>query len=179
MKKVNSENILSELINALNQKYDNFVAYSIENMPIVFRSKSNDVDMDYCNNNNIYVMDSNNFGGTIVSNIGDVDVAIFKREGWNVGVDVLTALKNFLSSKVQLRMVGNDLLTEQGDKVISYASVNTGDRIIYTVLHISFNPNLEMIKNICSKEMKKTPAGLLQFGVTQDEVVNYLETFFA
>lgn len=178
MKKVETQNILSELINALQQKYDNFVAYAIENMPIVFKSKSNDVNMDYCNTNNIYVLDAQNFGGTIVANVGDLDVAIFKKDGWTVGKDALIALKEFLKQKVNLTVAGNDLITNNNGKVASYASINLGDSIIYTVLHISFNPNADMITSICSKQMRKIPEGLANYGVTQEEVVDFLEELF-
>ena len=80
-------------------------------------------------------------------------------------------MKKGLSAKIN----GNDIIIDELYKVISYASINVGDRIIYTCVHISMNANIEHIKNICRKSMSKIPKGLNYYNVYDYEILNILK----
>ena len=44
--------------------------------------------------------------------------------------------------------------------------------------HISFSVDLEQIESVCTKPMEKIPAGLNEFGVTREEVEEWLHEFW-
>ena len=43
--------------------------------------------------------------------------------------------------------------------------------VVYTAIHISIGMDLDLIKAICTKPMVKTPKGLQDYGITQDEII--------
>jgi hypothetical protein len=44
--------------------------------------------------------------------------------------------------------------------------------------HISIDCNLELIKDVCTKPMEKVPCGLGQYGITTQQVVDWLNEFW-
>lgn len=151
--------------------------YICHKLPLVFRSKKDEVDDEYCVKNSINVIQSFNWGGTIVANSGDIDMAIFRREGWGVGKKILYGLGEYLVKKYNLNVAvdGNDLIIDGLYKVCSYASINANrsseNALIYTCVHLSFNPHVEMIDKICTKPMVKIPRGLGYYGIDQNEIL--------
>ena len=172
---VNFQNIESAIQECIANKIDDAI-YHIHKQPLVFASKSNDVNYEYCQSHNIDVISSFNMGGTIVSNTGDIDMAIFKQDGWDVGRTLLTKIYEWLANKnINAKVMGNDIIVDEKYKVVSFASINTGDKFIYTCVHISFNPNVELIGNICSKEMIKVPKALTEYGITQQQIIDFIK----
>lgn len=152
--------------------------YYIHKTPLVIPSKTNDVNVEYCTANNIPIVSAFNMGGTIVANTGDIDIAIFKYNGWNMGKDFLSYLKYNLSKFIpNIKIDGNDLIADNKYKIVSHASINLGSGFIYTVIHISMNPNIEQIQNICSKPMVKIPKGLSDYGFTTHDITTLISGF--
>lgn len=175
MRKVLVEDIEKELTSLIQSGTEDII-YCIHEQPLVFKSKQAEINNEYCVNNNYQICNSFNMGGIIVANSGDMDIAIMKKEGWNVGENLLLVLKDKLQSKIpNLSIHSNDLLVDGKYKIISYASINANSRLIYTCVHISFNPDINAIENICTKPMNKIPKGLSEYGVTTEEVVKFLE----
>ena len=69
-----------------------------------------------------------------------------------------------------------DFIVDGKYKVASCSSINAGDNFIYTGFHFSVNVNLEHIKNICQKPMVKIPKGLSDYGVTSNQIVEFLSS---
>lgn len=177
MIRFDAKDVEQETIRVLKNKIDNYVAYCIHDGDWVWASKNAEIDRAYCASNNINVSESYNMGGTIVASKGDVDIALFKTDGWDIGEKVLACLKETLQDIVpNLTIAGNDLLIDNQYKVASHASINTGDKLIYTVVHISISPNIELIKNICTKPMIKIPKGLGEYGITGEDIVQFIGT---
>lgn len=177
MREIQTNEIQTELITLATTQTEDEI-YCVYDKPVVFRSMNNDVNVDYCISNNITIIDTGNMGGTIVANTGDVGVAILKKEGWTVGADVLNLMCDVFKDRIpNLRVDGNDLIGEDNFKLTSYASFNVGNRVIYTIIAISINPNIEDIVNICSKPMNKVPKGLSDFGITREEIVDFIKSF--
>lgn len=175
MRKIIDKNIQEELNSLISTKTEDFI-YCIYDNPVVFRSKTNEANVEYCIENNINIIDTGNMGGTIVASSGDIGLAILKYDGWKVGENIIQFLCDKLMSKVpNLRVDGNDLIGEENYKFASYASINVGDRFIYTIVAISINPNIEHIKNICNKPMNKVPKGLSDYGITSEEIKDFIE----
>ena len=86
-------------------------------------------------------------------------------------------LKNYLTDKgLNCKIAENDLLVD-GYKCGSYMSRNI-DGVIYTAIHISINMDVDLIKSICTKPMVKIPKGLSEFGITTDEIKNFIIKMF-
>ena len=178
MIKFNAEDVEKETIRVLTNKIDNYVAYCIHETDWVWTSKNSQINQDYCVANNVGMSFSFNMGGTIVASKGDVDIALFKTDGWKIGENALLHLKENLQRIIpNIDISGNDLLIDGKYKVASYASINAGDNLIYTVLHISINPNVDLIANICTKPMIKIPRGLSEYGVSNMDIVKIMTDF--
>ena len=175
----NFENVQLELELIVKNKKDDFF-FVICPDAVVYRSNLNDVNLEYCLANNIRVVDTSNFGGTIVASKFDIGLAIVKKDGNDVGDRLINYLIEKLSSKISnLKISENDILADDKYKIASYASTYIGDNYYYTVAEISLNPNLEHIKNICSKAMVKEPGGLLNWGFKLDEIIKMVQEFIA
>lgn len=175
MRKVNVTEITNELNKHISNKIEEAI-YCVHSQPLVFISNSHEVNKDEITKNNVLVCNSQNFGGTIVAFEEDIDIAIFKYNGWDVGKNFLSKIKDKLSSFIEnITIDNNDLLAEGKYKVISYASINTGNKLIYTCVHISLNPNVELIDKICSKPMVKIPKGLKDYGLTTSMLEDILQ----
>ena len=174
MREVLVKNIEKELTNLITTKTEDCI-YCIHEKPRIFKSKQGEINYKYCEEHNFDICNSFNMGGIIVANTGDINMAVLKKEGWSVGNDTLNALMKKLKDKIpNLSFSNNDLLVDGKYKIISYASINANDRLIYTCFHISFNPDVEAIKNICVKPMNKVPKGLAEFGITREEIIDFL-----
>ena len=175
MRRVEVKDIEKELLNLFSTKQEDII-WCIHESPLVFKSKLAQLDEVWCKKHNIAICNSFNFGGTIVSDTDDINSAVMRKNGWTVGDSVLEFFKIKLSNIIpDLSINDNDLLYQGKYKMISYASINVGEEFIYTCLHISFNPNIELIKNICTKPMNKIPMGLASFGIKHQDIVDILQ----
>lgn len=175
MRKVLVKDITNELNEHIQNKIEETI-YCIHDQPLVFVSKTNEINYEELEKSNVIVCPSQNFGGTIVASAGDMDMAIFKLNGWRVGSEFLKNIKEKFDKYIpNLSIDKNDLIAEGKYKLISYASVNAGDNLIYTCVHISFNPNVELINKICSKPMKKIPKSLKDYGLTTNMLEQILQ----
>lgn len=176
MREVEVKDIEKELTNLISTRTEDCI-YCIHQNPLVFKSREGEINYDYCTRKGISICNSFNMGGIIVANTGDLNMAIMKDEGWRVGENILHSLREKLLPIIpNLEISNNDLLVDGKYKIISYASVNANNRLIYTCFHISLNPDIEAIKNICIKPMNKIPKGLSDFGITRDEIINFIQT---
>lgn len=175
MRKVLVQDITNELNKHIQNKIEECI-YCVHNQPLVFVSNQPAINEEEIIKNNIFVCYSQNFGGTIVAFNGDIDLAIFKYNGWKIGENFLILLKDKLSKYIDdITISGNDILIDNKYKVISFASINVGDKLIYTCVHISLNPNIELIDKICTKTMKKIPKGLSDYGLTTELIEEMLQ----
>lgn len=164
-----------DTINELAVKKDRDIAlYGIFPKTIVLKGKGQ-INQEYCTTNNIDVYNSLDFGGGIVSSVGDIAFIIFKHDGWDFGKDFLVHLKNYLiSKKINANIDNNDVIIDGKYKVASYSSTNLGDKYIYTGFQISFNPDLDLINNICLKNSIKVPKGLIDYEISHQEILNLI-----
>lgn len=138
--------------------------------PLVHLGLDNDINEDYCKENNIPIFRVQRSGGAIVSNIGDFEFVVVNKTTDTKKVPPLfeKLIHLLVSKNVHIKIEDNDILAE-GYKVASYAYRKV-DGGVYTAMHISMSINMESIKNICKKEMKKVPKGLNDFGITEEDI---------
>jgi hypothetical protein len=145
------------------------IAYVVVESPVVIVHRKSQVDEEVCNALGYEIVESYNNAGTIVSNEGDILIGHFYSidNGWYD--KFISHFLDWLKAKgLNAEFVSNDILVD-GYKVCGMCVTRYG-RIDYTCGIISMNVNLEHIKQICKKPMKKVPKGLFDYGITSEEV---------
>lgn len=150
--------------------------YHRASAPLVHLGLEEDINEDYCKENNIPIFRVQRTGGAIVSNVGDFDfVVVNNHTNTNQLPPLFSKLIQVLNSKgIRFSIENNDLLCE-GYKVASYAYRGLPNNLIYTAMHISMSVNMDLIKNICKKEMVKVPRGLNDFGIYEEDILKLIE----
>lgn len=137
--------------------------------PVAFVHKERQVDKEVCAAMGYEVCEAYYNGGTILGNKGDIAFAHFGKpdNGWHGRF--VSHFVGWLKSKgLNAEYLDNDILVD-GYKVCGMCVTRYG-RIDYTAGFIGVNTNLEHIKQICRKPMKKVPKGLSEYGITTEEV---------
>ena len=137
--------------------------------PVAFVYKERQVDKDVCTAMGYEVYEAYYNGGTILGNKGDMAFAHFGpiENDWKMRF-VDHFLKWLKGKGLNAVYDGNDILVD-GYKVCGLCVTRYG-RIDYTAGFIGVNTNLDHIKQICHKPMKKVPKGLSDYGVAAEEV---------
>ena len=153
--------------------------YAVLPKNIVYKGKG-EIDKEYCQEHNIEIYNSVDFGGGIVGFEGDLVFIILKQDGWNIGEELGVLVKDYLvDCGLNANIANNDVLIDDIYKVASYSSANTGDGFIYTAIQITFNADNEIIRHICKKDSVKIPRGLTYYNIDKDDllhnILNYIE----
>lgn len=148
----------------------NVIVYA--NKDYVLNGVENSLNEEYCLENDVEILHTKHMGGTIVNFKEDICVGNFQN-GFNDFGDKFNELliKYFEEKGLNVSLHGNDILIDNEYKVSSYSSVNINGRL-YTAFHISIGMDIDLIKNICQKEMVKIPKGLSEYGITTEEIVD-------
>ena len=145
------------------------IAYVVVDSPVAIVHRKTQVDEDVCNALGYEIVESYNNAGTIVSNAGDVLIGHFDSPGNGWYDRFIAYFIDWLKAKgLNAEYVSNDILVD-GYKVCGMCITRYG-RIDFSSAIISVNANLEHIKSICRKPMKKIPKGLSEYGITTEEV---------
>ena len=145
------------------------IAYGIQDSPVVLTHRKTQVDEGVCSELGYAVYEAFNNGGTILTEPGDVELGHWYKpeNGWRDRF--VEYFVNWLKSKgLNAVYEDNDILVD-GYKTCGTCITRYG-RIDYTGIHIGINTNLDHIKAICKKPMKKIPKGLSEYGITTEEV---------
>lgn len=131
---------------------------------------------NYVKEYNLYCPPIPNAGGCIIASPNDVQIAYIKKykpEESNLHLEILNKIANYYKIK-QLNPIifENDMMIDNY-KCASCSSKRFDDMMLYT-LHISINVDLDLIKKICTKPMYKVPKGLSDYGITTQEIVDYI-----
>jgi lipoate-protein ligase A len=136
--------------------------YGIHDRESVNYGFKHDVNLFYCMLHGIEVFNIKRSDGCIVAQRGDLSfIRISKNKD-----EFHYRFIEFLCEK--LNQIGIPATTDRNDlmvedlKVAGCTSFVLPDGRTYYAMHVSININLEHIKYICMKPMKKTPAGLSQ-----------------
>lgn len=172
-----AQNILDGFKDVISNRKQCFV-YGIPDNNYVFPGTNNIIDEEFCTSRDVKLLPIPNQGGVIVLSKGDVEIGIFKDNGWDICLNYMTELCKRLKQKIpNIEVDGNDLVIDGKYKCVGSSSRNLGDAknpYIYTAIHISLSVDMELIQHICKKEMVKIPKGLSEYGITTDEVVDMI-----
>lgn len=126
---------------------------------------------------NIEVLNTQHIGGCIINFKDDLCIYNFQEGFNNFGKNFIDSFCEYLVHKGFIANINNnDLLINDIYKVASYMTRNI-DGILYTAIHISISVDLDLIKQICTKPMNKIPKGLIEFGITTEEVKNFIKKY--
>ena len=170
-----SETMLQEGYKLLINRHQCFI-FSIATAKFVCVPERGVVDEQLCYDMGYMVKEYLYNGGVIVVEKGDIDIAHFGKIGSTLRDRFADAFAEWLTGKgLNVEREKNDILVD-GYKVFGMGGRHhTG--IDYTTIHIGINTNLESIKKICTKEMKKAPKGLGEYGITAEEVREWFYNF--
>ena len=135
-------------------------------------------NFEYCKNNNIDCVDIGRRGGAFVVNKGDVGVGLIVPNLDNTeGELIYHKFVEYLKNKwLNAEAVSNDILID-GYKVFGWSSNYYSQyNATFISIHFTMSANLELIKKVCIKPMNKVPKGLSEFGVTRNEVLQFLNS---
>lgn len=141
---------------------------------------ANDIDKDYCQQNNIPCYNLMRGGGTIVYSKGNVSVGFFydnKKYKCFMLQKMCQDFKDYLVSRgLNATIDHNDILID-GYKVASCWSGNILPDFRWTLefVQISINQDIQTITNVCLKPMTKIPKGLGEYGVTTQQVLDWTQ----
>lgn len=173
------ENIVSK--NFPNQSYCVCV---VHNETEVSYGKQNDVNFEYCEEHNIPCYDLKRDGGAIVYFNGNVSWADVRP---NNTLDFVLPNVDFLKKFTQyLKEKGLNAVYENNDVLVDNYKVASGCAInilpnyqrTFSSAQVCLNCDVEVIRNICTKPMVKEPKGLSEYGITQQEVIDFIENYF-
>lgn len=168
-----AQNIMEGFAEIISNKKECFV-YGIPDNNYVFTGTTNMCNCEYCEEQGIRLLPIPNEGGVIVLSEGDVEIGIFKYNGWNICEKYMRKLCEHLKERIpSIDYEGNDLIIDGKYKCAGSSSRNLdyNSPYIYTAVHISLSVDLNLIDHICQKEMKKIPKGLSDYGFTTEEIV--------
>lgn len=133
---------------------------------------------EYNKNNkyNLKKLETNHFGGTIINFKNDICVCNFSDNDNDFGFKFMCDLSDYLAGKnINCYLDGNDLMVD-GYKTASFMSTDLNNKV-YTAIHIPLNINLDIICDVCSKDMIKTPTSLTNYSIKFEDVLNFCKNF--
>lgn len=169
----------------------NYLSDKKEHLAIVLHEKTEvgygddgDVNLDYLIDNNIYHRYRGGTGGTIVYCKGNISLA-FVYNNRKYKEFVLTRMldelcEHFKTLDLNASRNRNDILID-GYKVASGAAINLEPdfKWTYEMVQISIHQDIELIKNACLKPMAKEPKALVDYGITTDYMLAWIEDWFS
>ena len=174
---MNASNCEEIIANTVRAQEDAFIM-GVTDKVLVLGGDSNEVNIAYCQENNIPIKNIPNVGGCMVLNIGDVEIGYFTtniQSNWHN--EFMENFCKYLTNKrINAKMYGNDLLLDDTYKTASFSTRRLGN-LLYIAVHISIDTLDELINNICLKPRNKIPKGLGQYGITTEEVVSFVKTY--
>ena len=145
-------------------------------VPCVWTGKRNTFDREFCGAKGIPAAYGEYLGGSIVCQPGDLSVMLIswgdKCPGF-AGRCMDAAAELLTEAGAEVRRDSNDLLAD-GKKIASWARATTRSGWVQTVAHFSVNTDLELIKRICTKPMRKVPGQLSDYGITAEDILGKL-----
>lgn len=169
---------INQLKKALKSKELNKLYYIVLDQILVHKSTVyDDYNDEYIKEHNYLTLDLPRDGGTIVGFPKDIHILYFVDEETFIGIpkEIMELNKFFGRKKYKSMIVGNDFLVE-GYKVASFSikRLNPKDKKLCVAIIVDYDIDLDIIKNICKKEMKKVPRGLKNFKIKYEDILNVL-----
>lgn len=151
----------------------------ITSLIAIHESREMNYNQQYCEEHNIKILHNNRYGETIVAFSGDIDFFFIQNENKipkeiNCLLQYLRFNKKLVANiDESMMLIGRDILIDDTYKVATFTNTEYNG-VVFTAGHISMSVDLDEIKNICLKPMKKIPKGLTEYGITQQEIIDLI-----
>ena len=147
IKEINTGDGIETIMNLLINKSPTLL-FNENNETFVYRV-TDEMNDEYCINNNIPVYDIYADGGTIVVKNGDLSIAIIIPDDIEINNEyILNGIKNILLKYFENVEVDNNDIMINNKKCIGTAHINKNGMIAF-VASCSFSDKTELIRNIC------------------------------
>ncbi len=164
MRIIDFKTYVEEFDNLVNARNEQVIITNAEDCILVGENSYNEVS-------GLTAYKTHKFGGCLVNFKEDVCLSEFTDKEIPTGKEWMLKLVNYLQSKgLNAYLDGNDVLVD-GFKVGSYMRANING-CWNTACHISIGMDVDLIKQVCTKEMYKIPKGLKDYGITQQEIID-------
>ena len=143
------------------------------NKPIVTLSDTREYNKEYCEENNISVVYCSYAGGTLVFSPNDIALCWISNKDilYSISGEIVKYLKKYIN---ELYSSGNDVMIGN-KKLFGTTSKQLNDELFYQGFFVSFNPDVDLIKKICTKPMEKEPSGLSKWNIDRQEIIYIIE----
>lgn len=142
----------------------------------VYTTGKNDTNFEAFKNLNAILIPYKSNGGTAVSAPGDLGIYFrIPKRGTGWCLFIYKELRNFLISYgIEANITNNDL-TIHGKKVAGYTEDSDSNYSTGSIF-IAMNNSQELVNEICLKPKTRETAGLSDYGLTVDEVIDVIKT---
>jgi len=179
IKEVDSSNLMVEISTAIQDETNTLILMKPEKS-VVYNGNA-EFNEDYCKENNIKVFPLGYSGGTIVTTKNDLGI-VFVLDKKGLLRYVVKKINDWISlnfSNSNIYVISknhNDILVD-GYKILGCAENKKGE-MYASYYQVSFDVDLDLIGNICTKDMVKTPKGLSDFGnKTREDLIKEIKTW--
>ena len=141
---------------------------------VIYGEHGIDFNREYCRQNKIGIAPVGTSGGTIVHQQGNLTFIFLshKNTGCTFNKQLQETIADYLRTKgLNAQVTGNDIILD-GNKKVSGAGKMKRKNMWAHGLFIAMNSAENLVKNICYKPMKKIPAGLSDYGVNKEAILN-------
>lgn len=177
--KVTPDNGEKQIFDIISKQKETCI-FCIVDRTVIVAGIKNDVNIDIAKQNNIQILHLQNEGGTIVAAPGTVGLAFFTKDftGHEYRDKVIsTVISQLKKNGYEPTLDKNDVLINN-KKIMSSSSHRYGD-LLFTAILFSINtPDINLIKQICTKPMKKIPGDLNDYGITSQDIENIIYDIF-
>ena len=157
------------------QKEDYF--YGVWEEAAVHYGKDRQFNLDAAIKNGLKTYDIKKAGGAMVTQPGDICYGCISKTKIAFDDKFVEYLKDKLLSKgLNVTEEKNDLLID-GKKFLGDMKITLPNGLFFYGGHISYTVNLPLIKEVCTKPMEKVPTGLAEYGLSHEEIEQWVKDF--
>ena len=168
IKEINTGDGIETIMNLLINKSPTLL-FNENSETFVYRL-TDEMNDEYCINNNIPVYDIYADGGTIVVNNGDLSIAIIIPDDIEINNEyILNGIKNILLKYFENVEVDNNDIMINNKKCIGTAHINKNGMIAF-VASCSFSDKTELIRNICIAPSSKIAGYIDNNSLSRDKL---------
>lgn len=165
-------------------KVSNCHCLVVENKNNVIYGEQNDFDFEYCKENGIPTYEMLISEDCIVLNKGSAMWFEMKpnsaKDFYYTDVDFMVKFVDYLKEKgLNAVQENNYILVDDYVVAVGFGiNLKPDYRRIFSGVQVCWKCDVELINKICTKTLPKTPKGLYEYGITQEEIIEFIENYF-
>ena len=176
MKKLFQNDALTHLQYCIQYKKEDMFYCVLEEVAVHY-GKDGGFDHNVAAQRGLKMYDIKRIGGAMVTQPGDICYACISSQKLAFDERFVKYIKKKLLDKgLNVEWIKNDLLID-GKKFLGDMKTTLPNGLYFYGGHISYQVNLPLIKEICTKPMEKIPTGLSEYGITHEKLEQWVKDF--